>query len=124
MCSLCLLLLGVRIDLIAYFITPDEIVVENLPLLKSDSQLITPELKIQNRQDLSLRLNSTLSIRIRLDSKNFAVLDSPKKLHGYFSSFAQKDLLQNKSDLKKVYGVNDSLYIKLSPFIRIESSAT
>ena len=122
MCSFCLLLLGVRM-IYPYFITPDEIVVENLPLLKSDSGSYHPVIENSKSTGSVTKVELHSFDPNQVGFEELCGLGFSEKTARIFLKFRSKGFVfRNKSDLKKVYGVNDSLYDKLSPFIRIENS--
>lgn len=107
-----------------YFIVPDEILVEKLPLLQSDSENYSSRIENSKpaRSHIKIKLHSFDPNQVGFEE--LCALGFSEKTARVFLKFRSKGFVfQNKSDLKKVFGVNDSLYAKLFPYIRIESTS-
>ncbi|MBK9285351.1 MAG: helix-hairpin-helix domain-containing protein [Sphingobacteriaceae bacterium] len=116
---LCVILLLIRIS-VPYFITPDDIRIENI--ISSDSNII-------NRQVLQ---NETINKNQRnikrkpfnpnqISFEGLIQLGFPEKTARIFLKFRSKGFVfRKKEDLKKVYGVTDQLYKEVSPYVILE----
>lgn len=119
LCGICLILLGIRI-IYPYFITPDKIITATLPSINSDS---TKPIKQDER---SFERKSGITVKLHAFDPNQAGFEKLCSLG--FSEKTAKVLIKfrgkgfvfrKKDDLKKVYGVDETLYNKLSPYISI-----
>lgn len=124
-----LVLLGISLILLLiritypYFIQPDKIIVQNLPLIEMrvDSAVASTEkkgfTKVEEKTSVAKKFDfdpNTVSLE-QLISLGFRERSAKTFIKYRSKGFVFKQ----KSDLKKVYGISDSFYAELEPYILI-----
>ena len=117
-----LLLLLIRITY-PYFIQPDKIIVQNLPLIemKLDSTAASTEKKVYT----TVEEKTSRSKKFEFDPNTVSLeqlisLGFRERSAKTFIKYRNKGFIfKQKSDLKKVYGMSDSFYAELEPYILI-----
>jgi competence protein ComEA len=105
------------------FITPDEIVIKNIPL---DSKFNPDTYRDQDSKDAT-ELNSQEEKLFAFDPNRVGYeeliqLGFTGKTAQTFLKFRSKGFVfKEKADLKKIYGVTDNFYVKLEPYIHFET---
>jgi len=108
-----------------YFIKPDKIVVQNLPLIERKLDSLNESNSyhngayvIENKKE-KLFVFDPNTIKV----KELIALGFKEKTANIFVKFRNKGFVfKEKKDLKKVYGISDNFYAALEPYILIEKS--
>ncbi len=109
-----------------YFIKPDIIQVQNLPMIErvldsaSDSQVLYSNHETTGQSSSIARFTFDPNT---VTQKQLIELGFSVKTAAVFMKFRNKGFVfKQKSDLKKVYGVSDKFYAQLEPYIVIETN--
>lgn len=119
---ICILLLTVRLTL-SHWITPEVIVIKNLPLIERKSDSLTKS----NRHNSDF-YDAPAKLKLFAFDPNTASYEELIKL-GFKEKTAKTFLkfrgkrfaFKQKEDVKKVYGISESFYAKLEPYIIISA---
>lgn len=111
-----------------YFLTPDKIIIKNLPLIErrldssfqsNSSNYKTTSLKKKNKDSLFIFNPNTISFN------ELILLGLQEKTANIFINYRLKGFVfKKKSDLTKVYGISPNFYSKIEPYIYIENTKT
>ena len=108
-----------------YFITPDNIVIKNLPLIerKLDSSYESSNKKFSNNYSKNKKtLNLFVFDPNTVSLDQLLQLGFKEKTAKTFLKFRSKGaVFKQKKDLQKVYGISDEVYSQLERYILIEN---
>jgi len=130
--SISFMLLIVRL-VFPYFIHPDEIEIKNLPLLPVEKSLGDRNKFSDSSMHYSESAAQTTSNNVKttlfvfnpntVSYEQLLQLGFKEKIANTFIKYRSKGFtFKRKEDLKKVYGLNESLYNTIEPYIQIESN--
>lgn len=125
LCIICLALLAIRL-LYPRFITPDNIVIRDLPLI--ERQLDSAEHHSSYARKIREVAAAKTLFTFDPNTATFSQLQAlgfGDKRAGILIKFRTKGFVfKHKEDLKKVYGISENFYQSLEPYILIENSAS
>jgi len=109
-----------------YFIKPDKIVVQNLPLTEKKLDSLNESNSYHNSSYTAENKKGKLFVfdpnTVKL--KELIALGFKEKTANIFLKFRGKGFVfKEKKDLKKVYGISDNFYAALEPYILIENAS-
>jgi competence ComEA-like helix-hairpin-helix protein len=117
LCCISLLLLAVRL-IYPYFITPGNIIVENLPLIESKSDSLDFQ---QTNHNENVKATLFTFNPNKVTEEELEKLGLSKRTIQTFLKFRNKGFVfKQKEDLKKVYGISEETYEKLQAYVYIE----
>jgi len=124
--SISFLLLIIRI-VYPYFIIPDDIEVVNLRMKarQLDSMTKSTEVQFRSKVDKESPISNSFNFNPNTVSyKELLLFGFSKKSANALLKYRNKGFVfRKKEDLKKVYGVNEKLFEKISPFIILENNS-
>lgn len=123
LCCVCFLLLIIRISY-PYFIEPENIVIENLPLIKSrlDSAEQNKDFKTYSKNNYKSKAKLFSFDPNKVTESELLMLGFHEKAARTFIKYRNKGaVFKKKEDLKKVYSISPEMYIRLEPYIFIEN---
>ncbi len=115
-------LLVIRVSF-PFFLSPDKIVIKNLPLFegKLDSNRQTKKFNENNFHKLSENFKPFVFDPNTVSREQLLKLGFSEKKAITFLKFRDRGFIfKEKKDLKKVYGISDKLYERLEPYILIK----